>query len=154
MIALSQCLKNLQRPAAAPKGDAADPKDISQQEAKRRSDLLTEDMGIDPRNTSAVATTQQTTLTSSTPCAIAPAEVVLSKHWGWTVTPVTQDGAIYYQVYGIIRRGALDTHFGADDVPVNHLAARGQLNGSVRGTLRKTIKLDDGLHRNRLMNCQ
>jgi hypothetical protein len=28
-------------------------------------------------------------------------------------------------------------------VPVNHLAARGQLNGSIRGTLQKSLKLDE-----------
>ncbi len=67
-----------------PKGDATDPKDISQQEAKRRSGLLMQDMAIDPKNTSAVATTQQITLTSSAPCAMTPAEAVLSKQWGWT----------------------------------------------------------------------
>jgi hypothetical protein len=62
---------------------------------------------------------------------------------GWTVTPITEDRALYYQAYGVIRRGTLDTNFAADEVPVNHLAARGQLNASVRGTLKKTLKLDD-----------
>jgi hypothetical protein len=126
-----------------PKGDATNSKDLSKQEKKRRSDLLIQDMATDQKNTSAVATTQQIILTASEPCALAPAEAVLSKQWGWTVTPIVGDSALYYQIYGIIRRGALDTNFDADDVPVNHLAARGQLNGSVRGTLRITIKLDE-----------
>ena len=102
-----------------------------------------QDMAIDQKNKSGIVTTQQVTLTKSAPCAIAPAEAVLSKQWGWTVTPIVGDSARYYQVYGIIRRGALDTNFDADDVPVNHLAARGQLNGSVRGTIRKTLNLDE-----------
>jgi len=134
---------SLQDPKDWAHADGASWKGISKQEEKRRSDLLMQDMAIDQKNTSAIATTQQITLTRSAPCALAPAEAVLSKQWGWTVTPIAGDSALYYQLYGIIRRGALDTDFAADDVPVNHLAARGQLNGSIRGTLRKTIKLDE-----------
>jgi hypothetical protein len=125
-----------------PKGDATNSENTSEQEKRRRSDLLTQDMAIDPKNKSGVVTMKPITLTKSTPCALAPAQVVLSKQWGWTVAPIVGDGALYYQVVGIIRRGALDTNFDADDVPVNHLAARGQLNGSIRGTLRESLKLD------------
>jgi hypothetical protein len=134
---------NLQDPKDWRHVDGAGWKGISKQEAKRRSDLLMQDMAINKKNTSAVATTQQVTLSSSAPCALATAEAVLSEQWGWTVTPITGDSALFYQAYGIIRRGALDTNFDADDVAVSHLAARGQLNASVRGTLRKTMKLDE-----------
>jgi hypothetical protein len=126
-----------------PKGEATDNNKLSESEKRRRSDLLRQDMATDQKNTSGIITTQEITLTSSAPCATARAEVVLSKQWGWTVAPISGDRNLYYQVYGIVRRGALDANFNADDVPVNHLAARGQLNGSVRGTLRKTINLDE-----------
>ena len=118
-------------------------KDISKQEEQQRSDWLDQDMVIDHKHTSAIVTIKQITLTRSVPCAITTGEVVLSNQWGWTVSPVVGDDALYYQTYGVIRRGALDTSFEADDVPLNHLAARGQLNASVRGTLTKTMNLDE-----------
>jgi len=71
--------KNIQDP----KGDATDPKKPSQQEKQRRSDLLMQDSAIDRKNTNAVATTQQVTLTRSARPALWPnAEAVLSKQWG------------------------------------------------------------------------
>jgi hypothetical protein len=124
-------------------GDAGKWKGISKQEEQRRSDLLAQDMAIDQKNTSAIVTTKPVSLTRSIPCALTTGEALLSKQWGWTISPIIGDGALYYQTYGVIRRGALDTNFDADDVPLNHLAARGQLNASVRGTLTKTMKLDE-----------
>jgi hypothetical protein len=124
-------------------GDAGKWKGISKQEEQRRADLLAQDMAIDQKNTSAIVTTKPVTLTRSVPCALTTGKTVLSKQWGWTVSPITGDSALYYQTYGVIRRGALDTNFDADDVPLNHLAARGQLNASVRGTLTKTLNLDE-----------
>ena len=124
-------------------GDAGKWKGISKQEEQRRSDLLAQDVAIDQKNTSAVVTTKPVTLTRSVPCALTTGEAVLSKQWGWTVSPPTGDGTLYYQTYGVIRRGALDTNFDADNIPLNHLAARGQLNASVRGTLTKTMNLDE-----------
>jgi hypothetical protein len=117
-------------------------KGISPEEDKRRSSLIAEDMKIDEKNTSAVATTSQVSLTKSAPCALADAEVMLSNEWGWTISPLHGDAALYYQAYGVIRRGALDTTFDDDSVPLNFLAARGELNGSIRGTITKTLNLD------------
>ena len=118
-------------------------KGISKEEDARRTNLLAQDFAVDQKNTSAVATTAPITLTRLLPCALAPAEAVLSKQWGWTLAPIAGDATVYYQVYGIIRRGVLDTDFASDDVPVNHLVARGQLNGSVSGTITKILKLDE-----------
>jgi hypothetical protein len=49
---------------------AAGWKGISKQEAERRADLLLQDTAVDQKNTSAVATTKQITLTSSAPCGL------------------------------------------------------------------------------------
>jgi hypothetical protein len=116
---------------------------ISKQEEQRRSDLIAQDMAIDQKHTSAIVTTKNVILTRSVPCAMITGEVVLSNQWGWTVSPIVGDDTIYYQTYGVIRRGALDTSFDADDVPLNYLSVRGQLNASVRGTLTKTMNLDE-----------
>jgi hypothetical protein len=43
----------------------------------------------------------------------------------------------------VIRRGALDTHFSDDDIGVDRLAARGELNASVRGTIKEALRLDE-----------
>jgi len=43
---------------------------------------------------------------------------------------------------GVIRRGALDTNFDDDSVPLNFVASRGELNASVRGTITETLNLD------------
>lgn len=42
----------------------------------------------------------------------------------------------------MIRRGALDTNFADDSVPLNYLASRGELNASVRGTLATALDLE------------
>lgn len=128
---------------SAHSGEAGTWKGMSKQEEQRRSNWLAQDTAIDQKHTSAIVTTKQVTLTRSVPCAMTTGEVVLSNQWGWTVSPIIGDDALYYQTYGVIRRGALDTSFDADDVPLNHLAARGQLNASVRGTLTKTMNLDE-----------
>ncbi len=115
---------------------------ISAEENERRGSLVSQDMTVDEKNTGAVATVSQVTLTKSAPCALAEAEVVLSKNWGWTISPIRADEGLYYQAYGVIRRGALDTNFDDDNVPLNFLAARGELNASVRETITTVLNLD------------
>jgi hypothetical protein len=115
---------------------------ISPAEIERREALISQDFAIDLKNTSAVATTKQVILTKTSPCALAEAQVVLSKQWGWTISPIHGDVDIFYQVYGVIRRGSLDTNFDDDSVPLNFLAARGELNASVRGIIAKALNLD------------
>jgi hypothetical protein len=136
-------------------GNLQDPKDsahfdehggwkgVSAEENKRRSSLLSQDLSIDQKNTSAVGTTKKITLTKSAPCAFVEAQAVLSKNWGWTISPIQGDETLYYQAYGVIRRGALDTNFDDDTVPLNFVAARGELNASVRGIITKTLNLDE-----------
>jgi hypothetical protein len=115
---------------------------ISPAEIERRDALISQDFAIDLKNTSALATTKQVILTKTSPCALAEAQVVLSKQWGWTISPVHGVANIFYQAYGVIRRGSLDTNFDDDSVPLNFLAARGELNASVRGTITNELNLD------------
>ncbi len=134
-------------------GNLQDPKDdahwhlgwkgISKEEQERRDRLIAEDMSIDRKNTSAVVTTKDVKLTAAQPCAMTSAKVVLSRQWGWTVDTVAGDPSLYYQAYGAIRRGALDTNFADDKVPFNQLAARGQLSASVRGAITQSLNLDE-----------
>jgi hypothetical protein len=133
---------NLQDPKDSAHFDAHGWTGVSPEENERRSSLVSQDLSVDSKNTSAVATMNQVTLTKSAPCALAQAEVVLSKQWGWAISPIQGDVALYYQAYGVIRRGALDTKFEDDSVPLNFLAARGELNASVRGTIIRTLNLD------------
>lgn len=99
-------------------------------------------MSVDLKNTSAAATTNQVTLTKSAPCALAEAEVVLSEQRGWVISPIRGNSELYYQAFGVILRGALDTSFEDDHVPLNFLATRGQLNASIQGTITRTLNLD------------
>ena len=88
-----------------------------------------------------VVTTREVRLTKGRPCADVPAAVALSAEWGWTVTPIFGDSTRYYQLYGVIRGGDLDTGFDDDESPLDHLAVRGQLNAVVRGTITEVIRL-------------
>lgn len=134
-------------------GNLQDPKDlahsgmhgwkgISTEERARRSDFLDQDLTADHRNKSGLVTTIEVVLTKAAPCALASAKVILSKNWGWTVAPVHGDSALYYQISGVIRRGALDADFSDNNVPLNFVATRGELNASVRGTIIETFNLD------------
>jgi hypothetical protein len=133
---------NLQDPRDSARFDMHGWKGISSEENARRSNLLSQDMAIDNKNKSGLVTTIEVVLTKAAPCALAQAEVILSKNWGWTIAPIRGDDTLYYQIFGVIRRGALDTDFADDSVPLNFVAARGELNASVRGTITKTLNLD------------
>ena len=113
---------------------------ISKQEEARRDRLTLQD--LDDGQTSAVVTTGAVTLTKAKPCALAPAKVVLSKAWGWrTNAPIKGDSTLYYQAYGVIRRGDLDT-FRNDRTPVDRLGGLGELNASIHGMLTRVMDLD------------
>ncbi len=117
-------------------------KGISPEENERRLKLVSQDLTTDEKHKSGLIITTEVVLTKASPCALAQAEVILSNNWGWTVTPIQGDNSLYYQIYGAIRRGALDTSFDDDSVPLNFAASRGELNASVRGTITKTLNLD------------
>jgi hypothetical protein len=51
-------------------------------EIESGDNLFSQDMAIDSKNTSAVATKKQIILTKTTPCALVEAQAVLSKQWG------------------------------------------------------------------------
>ncbi len=132
----------LQDPRDSAHWDTHGWKGISPEENERRSNLVSQDLTIDEKHKSGLVITTKVVLTKASPCALAQAQVILSNNWGWTVTPIQGDDTLYYQMYGVIRRGALDTNFDDDSVPVNFVASRGELNASVRGTLTKTLNLD------------
>lgn len=117
-------------------------KGISPEENERRSKLVSQDLTIDEKHKSGLVITTKVVLTKASPCTLAQAEVILSNNWGWTVTPIQGDDTLYYQMFGVIRRGALDTNFDDDSVPLNFVASRGELNASVRGTITNTLNLD------------
>lgn len=136
-------------------GSVQDPKDnahsdgpsgwkISAAENERRSKLILEDSSADQRHKSGVATRQQATLTRTKPCAEVPATAVLSPSWGWTIAKINGNDGLYYQLYGVIRGGELNTSFDNDAKPLDHLAARGQINAVVRGTINEAIRLLEG----------
>jgi hypothetical protein len=116
---------------------------VSKEENDRRSKLIMEDLSTDQKHTSGVVTTKEVRLTKSKPCAETSAAVVLSDQWGWTVAPIFGDSSLYYGAYGVIRQGQLDTGFNDDENPLDHLAARGQLNACIRGTISQIIHLRD-----------
>ncbi len=135
-------------------GTVQDPKDYAHDagakgwkvppaEKERRGKLLLEDMTADQKHKSGIITTHEVKLTKARPCADVSAAAVLSSDWGWTVAPVFGDSTRYYQLYGVIREGKLDTGFDDDANPLNHLATRGQLNAVVRGTITEVIRLPD-----------
>jgi len=132
---------NLQDPLDSAHFDERGWKGLSLDEKDRRSKLMAQDSPTS-KNTGALATLNQVTLTKSMPCATAQAEVVLSKNWGWTISPIQSDATLYYQAYGVMRRGALDTDFSDDSISLNFLGARGELNASVRGLITKVLNLD------------
>lgn len=110
-------------------------------ENERRTKLLLEDIAADQKHKSGVVTTREVRLTRAKPCAAAVAAAVLSPEWGWTVAPVFGDSTRYYQLYGVIREGKLETRFNNDESPLDHLASRGQLNAVVRGTVTEVVRL-------------
>ncbi len=133
-------------------GTVQDPKDYAHNagtkgwnvppaENERRGKLLLEDMSTDQKPKSGVVTTREVKLTKAKACVDVPAAAVFSPGWDWTVVPVLEDSTRYYQLYGVIREGKLNTRFNEDNFPLDHLAARGQLNAVVRGTITKVIRL-------------
>ena len=114
---------------------------MSDAENKRRNASLLADLDRDKRHTSAVVTTQEIRLTKSAPCRIARASIALSDQWGWTIRTLSADSGEYFQSYGIIRHGELDTSFHDDNVPIDFLSTRGQLNAAVVGTLTTTTQI-------------
>jgi uncharacterized protein len=133
---------NLQDPRDSAHFSAGGWKGITKEENERRTKLIEQDMSVDQKHTSGLVTIKDVSLTKSKPCALAPAKALLSNQWGWTTGTIVGDSNVYFQIYGLIRRGALDTSFSDDEIPVNQLASRGQLNASVHGTISQSIDID------------
>jgi hypothetical protein len=133
---------NLQDPKDWAHWDAPGWKGLPKEEEQRRDQLILEDANVDQKNTRGVVTTEEIVLTKEQPCGFAHGLAAISGNWGWTAVTITEDKSVYYQLYGILKNGALDTRFTDDGIPVNYLASRGELNASVRGTINRTMDLD------------
>ena len=101
------------------------------------------DRSTDPRHTSAVITTTATKLTRQHPCGTVTARVAIAAQWGWTVSTIFGDPRVGYQAFGVVRNGVFQTNFDHDFDPFEAAAARGELNGTVEGTLTERIDLSE-----------
>src|ERR1019366_9212702 len=108
---------------------------------QRRQLMLAQNI-LRHRHTKGAITLGDVVLTESRPCGLAQANVVLSQLWGWTVTSIVAEKSEYYQVYGVVHRGALDISLFGDNEAFKSLAAAGEINVSVRGTISAPLDLD------------
>lgn len=139
-------------------GGAADPLDglhmrtgpipewsgISKAEGERRGEALLEDARRDRRHRTGLVTLVAVRLTRSVPCALVPVAAVASEEWGWTVTPAFGDPSIYYQTFGVIHDGKLNTDWTAEPPALGVPALGGALNRVLRGTTDRVVRLPTG----------
>ena len=114
---------------------------ISKEEGERRSKVMLEDTGRNQRRTSGLVTTSAVRLTKARPCALAPVAAVASAAWGWTVAPIFGDPNIYYQTYGVVHDGKLNTDWTKEPAGYGTPALGGALNGVLRGTTERVINI-------------
>lgn len=116
---------------------------ISAQEAARRDTLTAQDVSPStPFAKEAVITTSELTLTEQHPCGNVNAATVLSGSWNWTAYPVFGESTIYFEVYGVIQGGQLNTSFDGG-TPFDAAGQRTELHAIVNGTLTDKITLQD-----------
>ncbi len=138
-------------------GGAADPLDgkhslpggatgwrgVSKQEEDRRGKLLVEDAGRNQRRTTGLVTLATSRLTKAAPCALVAVAAVRSPAWGWAVAPVFGDPAIYFQTYGVVRDGRINTDWSKESGSFGYAAGVGALNGVLRGTTDRVIEITE-----------
>jgi hypothetical protein len=112
---------------------------ISNEESNRRDNLLLADNHADNHLNSGLVTLLEIALTKRHPCAAVPVAAVVSQKWGWTTAPIFGSSAIYFQLYGIIKAGELDTSFRDTRDPLDSAGAGGQINGILLGTTERTV---------------
>lgn len=88
----------------------------------------------------AIATSATVTLSAQKNCATTPGKVVISNDFGWKNGTISDAGRLYYQAYGNIIGGRLDTSFGGGS-QFDYAAQSGQLNAVVHGTLNGTTMI-------------
>ena len=138
-------------------GGAADPLDgkhslpgaapgwrgVSKAEDDRRGKLLVEDAGRNQRRTTGLVTLATARLTKAAPCTLVAVAAVLSPAWGWTVAPVFEDPGIYYQTYGVVRGGRLNTDWSKELNSFGVAATAGAVNGVLQGTTDRVIEVTE-----------
>lgn len=133
-------------------GDATDPEDaahsdsvgkwvgLSKAEEERRDAIRTKYLHDDQAKPELVTLTE-VRLTTKQPCADVPVAAILSKSWRWIVAPVFGGSDSFFQVYGVVRGGEVDTGFENDRDSLDHAVSRGQIHGILSGTTDRVITI-------------
>jgi len=111
---------------------------VSKEEADRRGQLMVED-NRNKRLTTGLVTLATVKLIKAKPCGLVAVAAVRFPTWGWAVSPVFGDPGIYYQTYGIIHSGRLNTDWTKEPGSLGYAAGVGALNGVLRGTTDRVI---------------
>ena len=119
-------------------------KGISKAEEDRRGQLMLDDSKRDQRHKSGLVTLVGMRLTKARPCATVPVAAVASEDWGWTVSPVFGDPATYFQAYGVIHGGVLNTDWTKELPSLGGPALNGALNGVLQGTTDRVVTIGKG----------
>lgn len=119
-------------------------KGITKVEEERRGRLMLDDSKRDQKHKSGLVTLSEIRLTKARPCATVAVAAVLSGDWGWTVSPVFGDTGIYYQTYGVIHGGVLNTDWTKEPPSLGEPALGGALNGILQGTTDRIVTIGSG----------
>ncbi len=117
---------------------------ISKKEADRRDHALSEEAShLDDASQAGLVTLTPMTLTLAKPCVIVSVAAAASQKWKWNVAPVFGSDQVYYQLYGVIYAGELDTKFPNNDDPLDWAGSTGALNGVLTGTADRVIDVPE-----------
>ena len=137
-------------------GPASDPRDeshklkdggwsgISKEESDHRGKLLVGDLDADKRHKPGIITLSEVKLTKGQPCADVLVAAVDAPDWNWTVSPVFGASDTYFQTFGVVRGSSFLTNWDDESDPLSFAATRGEINGILRGTTERTIRLPAG----------
>ena len=128
-------------------GGAADPLDethslrypavgwrgISKAEGGRRMEQMLDDGERQKRPTSAVITTREALLTKGRSCTVVPVATAASADLRWESGSLTGEPGIYYQAYGVVQGGTLNTNWSAQPPSLRIAGVDGALNGVLKG---------------------
>lgn len=105
-------------------------------ERDRRNKIMASD--LDTQSKDAIAISRSVILTAQQNCATATGTTVMSNDFGWKNRTITDDGRFYYQAYGTISAGRMNTAFDGG-TQFDFAAQSGQLNAVVHGSLNKSL---------------
>jgi len=112
-------------------------------ENERRQRLIQEDRKIILKDTisSGLITLAPTRLTRNRPCASVPAAVAIYEERGWQYPIVSEDKNLYYQACCLVQYGRLRWLLSDDAGSYERAANVGAINGAVRGTITRQIRV-------------